>query len=183
MGGTDKAFMRVGGRPVIDRSLTLLQEMFDEVILVTNSPDKYAGFWGVRVVTDIVPHMGPLAALFSGILHASSEQVFAVACDMPFLRREPIAFLQSVLAAADSVDAVVPIWDADVEPLHAFYRTRVAAVAERLLRRGNNGLRELLAAIKVRYVPEESLLRVPGAEETFRNVNTPADAARFAVEV
>jgi molybdopterin-guanine dinucleotide biosynthesis protein A len=39
-----------------------------------------------------------------------------------------------------------------------------------------------LPLIDVDYVPEEELRRIAGAEESFRNVNTPEEAARYAVQ-
>lgn len=181
MGGLDKAFMRVGGLPVIERSLMLLREVFDEVVIVTNVPEKYRYLKPVRVVTDVFPNRGPLAGFYSGLLHVRTDYVFLVACDMPFLRREPITYLYSLVG--HEADAVVPVWEGDVEPLHAFYVSDLADVAHALLLEGRTGLRDLLSTVNVRYVAEETLRLVPGAEETFRNVNTPGDALRYSVEL
>jgi molybdopterin-guanine dinucleotide biosynthesis protein A len=39
------------------------------------------------------------------------------------------------------------------------------------------------ARIDVEYVSQTAMAEVAGAEESFRNVNTPEEAARFAVQV
>lgn len=179
MGGMDKAFMRVGGQPVIERTVQVLQTLFEEVIVVTNSPDKYRGLDGVKITRDRFVGLGPLAGFHAGLLQARYPYCFVVACDMPFIRPEPIAHLRSLICG---YEAVVPFWDGDVEPLHAFYARSLAPVAEQLLQGGKGGLRDLLAFARVRYVREEELRTVPGVEEAFRNVNTPADALRYAVE-
>ena len=44
-------------------------------------------------------------------------------------------------------------------------------------------MRDFLPQIGVEYVSQAAMERVTGAAEAFRNVNTPEDAARFAVQV
>ncbi|PIP16218.1 MAG: molybdenum cofactor guanylyltransferase, partial [bacterium (Candidatus Ratteibacteria) CG23_combo_of_CG06-09_8_20_14_all_48_7] len=41
MGGFDKAFLVIDRSPIIEDTLSLLQADFPEIIIVTNSPDKY----------------------------------------------------------------------------------------------------------------------------------------------
>lgn len=180
MGGTDKAFMRVGGEASIARIVAVLRPHFRDIIVVSNQPQKYANLHDVAVVSDRYPGRGPLAGLHSGLLVSQAEEVFLVACDMPFLRWEPVRYLAQFMPGPD---AVVPYWEGDVEPLHAFYSRRVLPIVEELLHEGRGGMRELLARLDVRYVPERDMAAVPGAEESFRNLNTIADADRFAVEL
>jgi molybdopterin-guanine dinucleotide biosynthesis protein A len=54
---------------------------------------------------------------------------------------------------------------------------------EQALQRGVYSIREFLPSIRAEYVPEAVMRRVQGADESFRNVNTPAEAARFAVHL
>jgi len=100
------------------------------------------------------------------------------ACDMPHLRPEPIAFLIDQLT---DQDAIVPVWDGDIEPLHAIYATRLRDEMETALRGGVRAIREFLPRMRVEYIDEAALRRVPGAEESFRNVNTPEEAARYDI--
>jgi len=51
------------------------------------------------------------------------------------------------------------------------------------LRGGVRAIRDFLPAIQVRYIPEAVMRQVQGADESFRNINTPEEAARFAVDV
>ncbi len=180
MGGVDKAFMRVEGQPCIVRILATLRRLFAPIVVVTNRPEKYREFGEIVVVRDDFPGYGPLAGLYTGLRTVVAEAYFVVACDMPFLRWEPIRYLARYMPG---VDAVIPYWEGDLEPLHGFYARSVLPVAERLLREGKAGVRELLSQVRVHYVPEAELKAVPGAEESFRNVNTPADAMRFSVEL
>jgi len=53
---------------------------------------------------------------------------------------------------------------------------------EKALMRGVRGIREFLPEAQVEYVSEAELRSVPGANDSFCNVNTPEDARRHAVE-
>ena len=125
------------------------------------------------------PGAGPLGGRHAGLGRGKRPYAFVAACDMPYLRAEPIAFL---LGRLDDQDAVIPVWDGDIEPLHAIYATRLRGRIERALAAGTAGVRAFLPEVRVEYVPEVELRAVAGAEESFRNVNTPEDAARYDVK-
>ncbi len=177
MGGHDKAFLRIGGEAVVERSLALLRRCFPEVVVVSNHPDKYAAF-AVTVASDEFYAAGPLAGIHAGLKFLRSPYAFVVACDMPFLRIEPIRYL---VAAIRDQDAIVPRWDNDIEPLHAIYATALRPRIAAALSSGTHAIRDFLPTIHVEYIAEAELRAVAGAEESFRNVNTPEEAARFAI--
>lgn len=179
MGGQDKAFLCVDGETVFARTLAVLRQCFRQVVVVSNAPEKYRGF-AVAVTGDELPGLGPLGGLHAGLGLVATPYVFVAACDMPFLRPEPIRFLLSRLK---DQEAIVPCWAGDVEPLHAIYATHLRQRIRGLVAEGRVAIRDLLARIRVEYVPESALKRITGAEESFRNVNTPEEAARFAVRL
>jgi molybdopterin-guanine dinucleotide biosynthesis protein A len=179
MGGRDKAFLRVDGDTIIARSLGVLQRCFAPVVVVSNAPEKYAGL-GVEVIRDELVGLGPLGGLHAALGWVPTPYAFVTACDMPFLRAEPI---RALVARLREQDAIVPHWDGDIEPLHALYaarlRPRIAAAAAA----GARALRDFLPQVDVEYVPQAAMEQVAGAEESFRNINTPEEAARFAVQL
>jgi molybdopterin-guanine dinucleotide biosynthesis protein A len=179
MGGADKAFLTVNGKTVFQRTLELLRRCFPQVVVVSNRPEKYAQF-DVEITCDKFQRRGPLAGIHAGLGLVRCPYAFVVACDMPFLRVEPIRYLVHCI---DGQDAVVPWWDGDIEPLHAIYATALRSCMERVLGGSSHSIREFLPTIDVEYIPETVMRRIEGAEESFRNVNTPEDAARFAVHV
>jgi molybdopterin-guanine dinucleotide biosynthesis protein A len=179
MGGRDKAFLRVDGQTVFARTLSVLRECFEQVIVVSNTPEKYADF-SVEVVADELRGCGPLGGLHAGLGRIAAPYAFVAACDMPFLHTAPIRYLVSRLG---DQDAIVPCWNGDIEPLHALYARRLRGPIAAAVGRGARAMRELLPQIEVEYVSEAALQRVAGTAEAFRNVNTPEDAARFAVQV
>jgi len=179
MGGRDKAFLQVNGETVFSRTLGLLKGCFEQVVVVSNHPEKYADF-DVEVTCDEIPGLGPLGGLHAGLGRVHTPYAFVTACDMPFLRIEPIRFLVSELAGQD---AVVPRWAGDIEPLHAIYATALRPRIADAVARGSRAMRDFLPQVDVHYVAESLMADVAGAEESFRNVNTPEEAARFEVQV
>jgi molybdopterin-guanine dinucleotide biosynthesis protein A len=179
MGGRDKAFLRVGNETVFARTLAVLQRCFEHVIVVSNTPEKYAEY-PVEVIADELRGCGPLGGLHAGLGRIAAPYAFVAACDMPFLRVEPIRYL---VAQLRDQDAVVPQWEGDIEPLHALYAARLRPRIADSVARGARAMREFLPHVAVEYVPQAAMERVHGAAEAFRNVNTPEDAARFAVQV
>lgn len=179
MGGHDKAFLRVGGETVFTRTLAVLRRCFAHVLVVSNTPEKYADF-AVDVTRDELTGLGPLGGLHAALGRVPTEYAFVTACDMPFLRVETIRYLVSRL---ERQDAIVPQWEGDIEPLLAIYATRLRPQIAAAAAAGVSALRDFLPRIAVELVPQGEMARVAGAEESFRNVNTPEEAARFAVQV
>jgi molybdopterin-guanine dinucleotide biosynthesis protein A len=179
MGGADKAFLTVDGQTVFQRIFRILRRCFPQVVVVSNQPEKYASF-DVEVTSDEFRSQGPLAGIHAGLGRARLPYAFVVACDMPFLRPEPIAFLVQRLRAQE---AVIPYWEGDIEPLHAIYATSLRDRIGKALHAGVRAIREFIPEIAVDYVPEAAMRQVRGADESFRNVNTPEEAARFAIHV
>ena len=179
MGGADKAFLTVDGRPVFERTLAVLRHCFPRVVVVSNAPEKYRAF-DVDVTADEFRGQGPLAGIHAALSRIAEPHAFVVACDMPFLRIEPIAFLVRRIGAPD---AVIAHWEGDIEPLHAVYATALRERMAVALQEGVTAIRQFLPRIQVDYVAEAVMRQVPGAEESFRNINTPEEAARFAVRL
>jgi len=173
MGGRDKAFAAVGGEPIAVRTIRLLHALFPQVIVSTDRPERFRGL-DVETVPDLFPGRGPLAGIHAAMRASRYPHVFVVACDMPGLEASVIRFLVS---RANGVDAVVPAWEGDIEPLHALYAVHTLPVVERCLREGRHALREFLPLIRVEYVPEHVLRTLEGSAQSLTNVNTPEELA------
>ena len=50
--GQDKAFLSIGGKRIIDHLYSIFNDLFEDIILVTNDPHKYLE-WDINIVTDI----------------------------------------------------------------------------------------------------------------------------------
>jgi molybdopterin-guanine dinucleotide biosynthesis protein A len=102
--GRDKAFIELGGVPLVKRVIDSVAPICTEIILVTNNAAAYTQF-GHPIVPDAYPGKGSLGGIFSGLLAAHEQYALAVACDMPFLNPSLLGYLFSL---APSFDVVIP---------------------------------------------------------------------------
>jgi molybdopterin-guanine dinucleotide biosynthesis protein A len=167
--GSDKAFLAINERPIIERIISVLKGLFDRVIVVTNSPALYASY-DVSTVTDAVDARGPLTGIYTGLLRSSDEYGFVAACDMPFLNSRLIAYMKE---AAEGYDAVVPRLNGQVEPLHAVYHRGLLPLIESQLRRDDQRIQGLFGQARVRYIEEHEIDAFDPEKLSFRNLNTP----------
>ncbi|MFH0771988.1 MAG: molybdenum cofactor guanylyltransferase [Candidatus Omnitrophota bacterium] len=173
MNGRNKAFIRIGGAPFIQKTIKLLKEIFPETFIVTNSPAEYSAYKkDCRIISDEIKDIGPLGGIHAALSKTSKEAVFFVACDMPFLHngfiRKEIAYFNK----SDS-DAVVPRITGLIEPLHAIYRKDLKdKISDFVKDSGNRSIRNFLATVKVSYwdVEDDILHR-----NMFKNLNTEED--------
>jgi molybdenum cofactor guanylyltransferase len=173
--GQNKAFIEIHGKRIIDRTVHLFEELFDDVILVTNSPLDYRDL-NVRIVTDLVPRKGSLGGIYTGLFFSSSPQAFFVGCDMPFLGRKVIRLF---LDLAEEADIVVFRSEQRWEPLHAIYSRKCIKPIERLMARGDLQIIKAYKGMKVREVTREELESVDPEMRSLININTPDDLKRI----
>lgn len=170
--GQDKAFLDVGGRPVIERVLAAVAPLTDDLFISANASDRYEQF-GRRIVPDIYPDKAALGGIYSAIHAASHDHVLVVACDMPFLNP---GLLQYLMDLTPTADVVVPlVTPPQPETLHAIYsKSCLPAIESRLLA---NQLRVIgfFEEVLVRYVQREEIARFDPNFFSFINMNTPEE--------
>jgi molybdopterin-guanine dinucleotide biosynthesis protein A len=178
MGGAAKAFLDVGGRPVLDRQIEILRPRCAEILVAVAPSIDPAPFAsrGLRVVIDRFPGAGPMAGLHAALAACATPWVLAVASDMPTLDGDLIDRLIDLSKGADRFDALIPRRDGRPEPLHALYRAAIAVDAEICLREGRRAMTDLLDGVRTRYIEEDDLPGL-GGSRSFANLNTPEDLA------
>ena len=167
--GVDKAFLTVAGIPLIEHVLRVLGSVVHQIIIVTNSPERYRTY-DARIVTDRLEQRGSLVGIYSGICSSESEFNLVVACDMPFLNAELLSYLMEL---APGYDAVVPAFGKLIEPLHAVYSKRLLPVIEERIREDERRIRSIFGHANVRYVTEKEISRFDPERRSFINLNTP----------
>ena len=171
--GFDKAFIKAGGRTLVERQVEALSGRFRKIILATNSPEKYSLPRRVEKVADAVPGLGPLGGLASALERSDLRYNFTVACDMPFVSPDLAAYMAGSIK--NGYQAVVPFYRGEYQPLCAVYsRDCLGEIREALARKRLKIVR-LFSRLKVRKVPLRELKEFGDPDIYFRNINTPGD--------
>jgi len=170
--GQDKAFLEVGNQMVIERILSRVQPLTDDLFISTNSPNKYRRF-ELRLVGDVYPNKAALGGIYSAIHAARHNHVLVVACDMPFLN---VDLLRYLINLAPTADVVAPMIEPpQPETMHAVYSKKcLPAIESRLLA---NRLRIIgfFDDVTVRYVNRAEVARIDPNFNSFVNMNTPEE--------
>ena len=169
--GQDKAFIQIEGVRLLDYVYDKCQELFKEIIIVTNQSQQFVDYQ-TPVVADEIPGIGSIGGLYTGLKRASNDYSFCVACDMPFLNPGLIALL---IEKRHMYDVVIPKTKAGLEPLHAVYSKRCIKPLNKFIEKGKLKISNLLTEVKVRYYRESEIKKVDPALISFMNVNTKED--------
>jgi molybdenum cofactor guanylyltransferase len=174
--GQDKALMSFLGQPLIQRVVTRITPIADEVIVTTNRPVDYA-FLALPLFSDAYPGRGALGGLYTALSSAGQPLVAVVACDMPFVSPDLLAF-QARTLETESADVVIPFLQDGYEPLHAVYRRETCLPAvEWALANEQWKLIAWFSKVKVRMLTAEECRRHDPSGLAFANINTPQELA------
>ena len=169
--GQDKAFLPVDGLAVIERVIQRVAGLSDDVVIITNTPDKYRHL-GQRLVGDVYPDTGALGGIYTGIHTARHPYCLVVACDMPFLNTSLLRYL--ITLTSDS-DVVIPVVKEFPETMHALYGKGCLGPIEARLQARALKIIGFFDDVRVRYVQREEVARFDPTFRSFMNMNTPAD--------
>ena len=173
--GKEKALIEIDGVPIIQRIHTLLKRLFQETIIVTNQTEIYQ-YLDAKLYTDLIPNVGVLGGLYTGLFFSSFHYSFCVACDMPFLKESVIQYL---LQHREGHDVVVPRTKDGLQPLHAIYSKNCMIPIKKLLERNQNKLIDIYPMVDVKILDETEFSSLDPMRESFININTPEDLLRI----
>lgn len=184
--GRDKSLLTLNGERLIERVVQRLRLLSDDLMVVTNTPQKYAFLPDdIRFIPDITgPGQGPLAGIASAVSAAQHERVVVVATDMPFLNPTLLRYLATL---APTADVIVPVIAEDGYPetLHAVYAKSALPAITAQLASGRRKITHFFRDVQVRKVPRQEIEGLDPKWLSFFNANTPdewAEAERLASE-
>jgi molybdopterin-guanine dinucleotide biosynthesis protein A len=178
-GGANKRFNRmikanipVEGKKIISRITDTIKDVFEEMIIVTNTPEEFCEFSGCRIVHDHFLKVGPLGGIHAALKGSSYESVFIFASDMPFLDKELI-ISQIMYFENIECDILIPKINENIEPLHAIYSTRILGDLEKYLAEESDySVRAFLRKENIGYFQLDDSERIRRA---YTNINSTDD--------
>ena len=169
--GTDKGFVRLLNKPLIQYAIDILKPLCRHLIISSNNPD-YEQF-GLPVIEDLVEDAGPMSGIFSGLSFSSTRKNLVLSCDMPLVNK---GLLEALLNDESGIMAV-PEHDSLLEPLCACYPKESKDLLEDYL---NSARFKLMDLIKEN--PVSKIHIHPGlpfySDNLFININRPEDLQR-----
>jgi molybdopterin-guanine dinucleotide biosynthesis protein A len=169
--GRDKAWLEVGGQPLIRRALSTLRASgIHEVFISGRASTDYSAL-NCPILLDLEHGCGPLGGIERALAAATAPLVLVLAVDLP---RISSAFLLKLAEQCDPLTGVVPNLQGELEPLAAIYPKRCGVIARDCLLKFSRAARDFVEACL-----REHALRafaVSGADaRCFDNWNSPAD--------
>lgn len=173
--GTNKAFIRVGGKRILDRIYGVFEELFEEIILVTNDPLQYLE-WNFNIVTDLFPFRSSLTGIHAGLFFTTTSHAFCAASDIPFLKKE---LVETILDSIEpNIDIVIPATSKGLEPLCSVYSKKCIKPIEQQLIKQDLKIQKIFEKVRVKKLPENILRQNDPNLLSFYNINSPDDLAR-----
>ncbi len=169
LGGTDKAFVQLAGKPLISHLLTRLDPQVGKIAISANGDATRFDAYPLLVLPDgALGGRGPLAGLAAGLEWAAqqnADSLVTLPVDTPFIPPDLVARLTpapSVAAYQGRQHHLVAHWPVSVLPsLLQFLQTGAPYK-----------VRDFLIICSARQIAFE------GATDPFLNINTPEDLAR-----
>lgn len=167
-----KGFLEINKKRLIESNIECLGEIFETVIVSTNTPETYF-YLGVPMIGDIIDFRGPMTGIFSTLSAPGVKDVFVVACDMPFINSKLIRYI--IYRWDNAYDASVPLYENRPQPLFGIYSKKIAGRMGEHIRNGNKSLMDFLRNTDVLYISEEEVRAIDPEGRSFVNINTMED--------
>lgn len=181
--GQNKALLKLGTKPLIVHVLDRTAGLFDERIVVVNTPEQESELQSLvenkaEILTDEYKTQTPLAGAYTGFKHAKNEYTLLLSCDTPFINTE---IAQLLLECCINRSAAIPRWpEGFIEPLQAAYHADLAAAAaQTALEQEKLNMNAMITCLRnVRYISTLVLQQLDPKLNTFFNINTEVDFKR-----
>jgi len=170
--GRVKSKIIIDGETIISRIISVIRDIVDEIIIVTNNPEEFEDLNFCRIIKDEILNAGPLGGIHAAMKASSNKAIFVFAGDMPFLDRNIILGMIEVYKKSDG-DALIPKVGEYTEPLHSIYNISLADHLETYLNNDQSlAVRDYLRSLNVQYIQFEVSEKNNVA---FTNINSASD--------
>lgn len=173
--GTNKAFLKLGNKSLIEIIFQKLDSLFSEVIVVTDHLEEFS-YLPVKLAGDVITQgeKSALRGIHAGLLSSTAPASFVVACDMPFISLPLVNFMANF---ASRYDAVIPRIESYYQPLFAFYHRTTLKVITSFLEKNLFKIAGFYPEINIKEIHEETVRYFDPLMLSFFNINTKEDYA------
>jgi molybdenum cofactor guanylyltransferase len=178
--GTDKAWLEIEHRPMIERALTEVRPIVNSLSIIVNAANPHlqryenmARSYDAKVIHDLHNHCGPLGGIDTALTSCERDQsALILACDMPFITKEFFAFLVD-LHQREANQLTLPVDQEErLQPLAGVYSTTCLPAIEEMLKANELRVDNLCRRVKTRRVAFDEFASLANAERLFVNINS-----------
>jgi molybdopterin-guanine dinucleotide biosynthesis protein A len=181
--GTDKAWLEIENRPMIERALAEVRPIVNSLSIIVNAAnphlpryERLAASYGALVIHDLHDHRGPLGGIGTALTYCKSDQTalaaLILACDMPFITTEFLAFLID-LHQREANRLTLPVDQQErLQPLAGVYSAACLPAIEQMLNEDELRVDSLCRRVVTRRVAFDEFAGLTNAERLFVNINS-----------
>lgn len=167
---TNKAFVRLHGKPLISYALDALTAVTPKVILSVG-PEEIS-YNDLPVVHDLYPGCGPAVGICSALRFSETDMNLIISCDMPFVPTGLLKFLVEE-ARVHRADVTLPVDEHGYwQTLCAIYRKSILPEMEKSIMQKKLKLRTIVKEVNSRIIPVGKGHQ-HYCSNAFLNLNTP----------
>ncbi|MGD0280438.1 MAG: molybdenum cofactor guanylyltransferase [Smithella sp.] len=171
--GVNNASPEIDSIRLIEKTLNIYRQIFNEIIIVTNDPLAYIEYADAAIVTDIYQGKDPLGGIYTGLFYAKNSYAFVSACDMPLLNRD---FILYMIDQTGRYDIVIPELPKGFQTLHAIYSRNCLLGMKRMIDTTNElKITGFSKEVRILSITEEKIKPFEKDGRIFLNNNTPED--------
>ena len=172
--GTDKSWVEINGKPMINRVIDIIKPQVDEIIINANGDKWQYEKLGFQVYPDKIDGFcGPLSGVLAGLEHSNNDIVLSVPVDCPLL---PNDLVDKMLKKFESnTDVVVASSNSRNHPVIALWRKSLQGQLQQAI---NNGIYKVDLFTQNLYC--ESVDFDDYEYDVFTNVNTVEDIKKVS---
>lgn len=171
--GRDKAFLKIGGQPLLARQIRIAIEAGASQCFISGRTGVDYSSFSRPVLPDRFADAGPLAGIEAALATAAAPLMLVVAVDLPQITA-PV--LRQIVSGCAGGKGVIPRLGEKLEPLAAVYPKAAHSIAAAMLEQRLLAVRDFAAnCVRLELA---GFLDVPASEVCyFKNCNTPGDLA------
>ena len=194
--GTDKAWLEINGRAMIEHVLAAAEPIAASLSIVINqanpNADRYrqlAEKWNARLLYDLHDHKGPLGGIHTALsvlnrdCEGAAASALILACDLPFLTSEFLSFLCRQHQLANPQSAIhnpqlitVPTdQEGRLQPLAAIYDLACLPVIEEMLAADRLKVDRLFQEVPTQLINFDGIEFLSASKTLFSNFNSLED--------
>lgn len=169
--GADKVYARFNGKFFSQAIAEKLSAADFKVHFSVAQPKSIPVAQPIRMIEDPLPFEGPLQALYGALLQLKAPRLLLMACDMPFIEPDLIAFLWK---ESEGADVTVLKFQEKIYPLPGVYSKNIIPIVKDLLDHGVRDLKSLLGGPeeKIKIISSDRWQTLDPRAKSLLNVNT-----------